>query len=133
MLSTHYLQEVEKSCSRVIIINQGDIVADGTQGELIAQRPAGGLRARVRGPQDQVLARVQESLPGCDAKVVGQAGDAVDYELSAGTDSAPVEQAFSRLVVQNGWDLLELVRERATLEDVFRSLTQEAAREALHA
>ncbi len=133
VLSTHYLQEVEKSCSRVIIINQGDIVADGTQGELIAQRPAGGLRARVRGPQDQVLARVQESLPGCDAKVVGQAGDAVDYELSAGTDSAPVEQAFSRLVVQNGWDLLELVRERATLEDVFRSLTQEAAREALHA
>ena len=36
-------------------------------------------------------------------------------------------------LVQNGWDLLELVRERASLEDVFRSLTLETDREALSA
>ncbi|MCR9243972.1 MAG: ABC transporter ATP-binding protein [bacterium] len=133
VLSTHYLQEVEKSCSRVIIINQGEIVADGTHDSLVSERPAGALRARVRGPEEQVTARCTEALPGCRVEVVARHDGAIDYVLEAGTDAAPVAEAFSRMVVQNGWDLLELVREKATLEDVFRALTQEAQREALHA
>ena len=133
VLSTHYLQEVEKSCSRVIIVNQGVIVADGTQAELVAKRPAGPIRARVRGPEAQVIEKCAEALPGSQLTVVDRSGDAVTYHLDGGTDAAPVEQALGRLIVQNGWDLLELVRERATLEDVFRSLTLESNREALHA
>jgi ABC-2 type transport system ATP-binding protein len=133
ILSTHYLQEVEKSCSRIIIVSQGEIVADGTQQELVGNRPAGALRARVRGPEEQVLARCAEALPGCAVKVLDRTAGTVLYQIDAGTDAAPVEQAFGRMVVQNGWDLLELVRERAHLEDVFRALTLDPAREALHA
>ncbi|MCA8973255.1 MAG: ABC transporter, partial [Planctomycetes bacterium] len=132
VLSTHYLQEVEKSCSRVIIVNQGEIVADGTQQELCASRPAGKVRARVRGPEEVVLARFAEALPGCAIAVTGRTGDAVDYRFDGGTDEAPVEQAFARLVLQNGWDLLELVRERATLEDVFRAVTLSTEKEVAH-
>ena len=47
--------------------------------------------------------------------------------------SAALEEALARCVVGGGWDLLELQRERATLEDVFRSLTLRAQQEALHA
>jgi ABC-2 type transport system ATP-binding protein len=133
VLSTHYLQEVEKSCTRVIIVNQGEIVADGAQQDLVARLPAGHVRARVKGPEQLVLQRCAESFPGCAVAVVGRSGDAVDYRIDAGTDAAPVEQAFSRMVVQNGWDLVELARQRATLEDVFRSLTLDAEKEALHA
>ncbi|MFO1077770.1 MAG: ATP-binding cassette domain-containing protein [Planctomycetota bacterium] len=123
VLSTHVLQEVEKTCSRVIIVDRGEIVADGTQDALIARRPGGAVRASVRGPEAMVLQKCAEALPGVKVEVAGRGGEAIEYRLDPGPDGARVAQAFSRLVVQGGWDLLELARERATLEDVFRALT----------
>ena len=134
VLSTHYLQEVEKSCTRVIVINQGEIVADGTRAELIAHHPAGSLRLRVRGPEANVLAQLRELLPpGSPVAVTARTADAVDYRIDVAAASAPIDEAVARLVVKNGWDLLELQRDRATLEDVFRTLTLQAQQEALHA
>lgn len=133
VLSTHYLQEVEKSCSRVIIVNQGEIVADGTQQQLTGQWPSGAIRARVRGPEAQVLSQCGELLPGCPVEVLERDGNTVRYRIAVGSPTAPVDESFARLVVKNGWDLLEMGRERASLEDVFRSLTLASSREALHA
>jgi ABC-2 type transport system ATP-binding protein len=137
VLSTHYLQEVEKSCSRVIIVNQGQIVADGTQPALIAQHrrqhPGGALRARVRGPEAQVVAQCGELLPGCPVQVVERGADAVEYRVDVGSGGAPVEEALARLVVKNGWDLLSLQREQPSLEDVFRSLTLGSEQVVAHA
>jgi len=133
VLSTHYLQEVEKSCSRVIIVNQGRIVADGTRESLIASQPSGALFARVRGPEVAVLAKCQEDLPGCPVEVAERADGAVEYRIDVGSGSPPVEEAFARMVVKNGWDLLELRRQRPSLEDVFRTLTLQAQQEALSA
>jgi ABC-2 type transport system ATP-binding protein len=134
VLSTHYLQEVEKSCTRVIIVNQGEIVADGTRSELIAKHPAGALRLCVRGPEAAVQAKLQQALPaGTPLAVVARAADLVEFRVDAPPADAPLEEALARCVVGGGWDLLELQRERATLEDVFRSLTLRAQQEALHA
>ena len=134
VLSTHYLQEVEKSCSRVIIVNQGEIVADGTQEELLAKAPAGALLLRVRGPEASVLAQFRELLPPhTPVAVTARHADAVDYQIDAPAGSAPIDEALARLVVKNGWDLLGLQRHRASLEDVFRQLTLPAQQEALHA
>jgi len=132
VLSTHYLQEVEKSCSRVIIVNQGEIVADGTQEQLLAQQPGAGLCLRVRGPDAAVQAQLQEMLPGVRLEVVAKEDQAVDYRLLLERESAPIEESIARLVVKNGWDLLAMHREQASLEDVFRKLTiaSEAAPEA---
>jgi len=124
VLSTHYLQEVEKSCTRVIIVNRGEIVADGTGEELIAQQPAGGLRLRVRGPESAVTAQFRELLPvDIAVRVVGRDDGALDYHVDVGEQQAPLDEALARLVVKNGWDLLHLQRESASLEDVFRALT----------
>ncbi|MBL9080016.1 MAG: ATP-binding cassette domain-containing protein [Planctomycetes bacterium] len=123
VLSTHYLQEVEKSCTRVIIVHQGQIVADGSREELIQRRPAGGLLARVRAPEAAVLAQCTELLPGCPTTVVERGDGSILYRIDVQGAKAPVEEAFARLVVKNGWDLLELHRERPSLEDVFRALT----------
>lgn len=134
VLSTHYLQEVEKSCSRVIIVHQGEIVADGTQQELTGRQPAGALRLRVRGPEPAVLAQIRELLPpGTPVEVVERHADAVDYRVDVGGATAPVDEALARLVVKNGWGLLEVQRQRATLEDVFRALTLRAEPEVAHA
>src|SRR5688572_14158797 len=84
VLSTHYLQEVEKSCSRVIIVNQGEIVADGTQKDLIAAHPVGALRLRVRGPEAAVMGQLRELLPpGTPITVVQRADDMVEYRVDA--------------------------------------------------
>lgn len=132
ILSTHYLQEVEKSCSRVIIVDQGTIVADGTQEQLVGRLPAGALQARVRGPLVQIQAQCQELLPGVGLSC-REVGGLVECRFEVAGATAPIEEAVARLVVKNGWDLLELQRERGTLEDVFRSLTVGSEREVAHA
>jgi ABC-2 type transport system ATP-binding protein len=123
ILSTHYLQEVEKSCSRVIIVHQGEIVADGTQAQLLARQPMGPLVARVRGPEAAVLAAFAEQLQGVGVAVTGRAEAAVDYRLQPAEAQVDLATAVARLVVRQGWDLLSLQRQQASLEDVFRALT----------
>ncbi|MGK0262594.1 MAG: ABC-2 type transport system ATP-binding protein, partial [Planctomycetota bacterium] len=123
VLSTHYLQEVEKSCSRVIIVNQGVIVADGTQEQLLAQQPGGGLRMRVRGPEAAVLAQLKELLSEVPIEVVDRHDDGNEYRIADHGQQAPIAEAIARMVVKNGWDLLSLQRETPDLEDVFRKLT----------
>jgi ABC-2 type transport system ATP-binding protein len=131
VLSTHYLQEVEKSCTRVVIVRQGEIVADGTQQALVAQQPAGGLRVTVRGPEDAVTARLLALLPEGAGVDVVERGDAVDYRLrtDAASDGDAVEAAVARAVVEAGWELRAMRREHASLEDVFRELTLPAPAE----
>jgi ABC-2 type transport system ATP-binding protein len=137
ILSTHYLQEVEKACSRVIVIHQGDIVADDTRDNLVAKMPAGALRVRLKAPQDAALRQFAELFPGRDVALSSEADGALALRVDVGSGSAPIEEAVARLVVKNNWSLLELVRERSSLEDVFRSLTNAPAapkaEEAAHA
>lgn len=124
VLSTHYLQEVEKSCTRVIIVNQGEIVADGTQQTLVAQQSSGAIKLRVRGPEAMVTAQFRELLPKDVAiHVAARSSDATDYSIAVGSLQAPLDEALARLVIKNGWDLLSLQRDEASLEDVFRKLT----------
>ena len=134
VLSTHYLQEVEKSCSRVIIVNHGEIVADGTQAQLLAQHTRTTLRLSVRGAEAAVLQTVRQALPaGTAVDVVARDAVALTLRLGLAAEAAPIEQALARAIVQQGIELLELQREHGSLEDVFRKLTLPAAQEAAHA
>ena len=127
VLSTHYLQEVEKSCTRVIVVHRGEIVADGTHQQLVDRLPAGGLRLSVRGPEPAVLAQVRELLPpGTAVQVLQRTGNVLELRVDIANATAPVDEALARLVIKNGWDLLAMARERGSLEDVFRSLTIDA-------
>ncbi|MCA8943539.1 MAG: ATP-binding cassette domain-containing protein [Planctomycetes bacterium] len=125
ILSTHYLQEVEASCNRVIIVNLGKIVADSTADELVATMPCGPIAATIRGDKDAVLSQLGELVPtdgGIELK--GAVGDRVDVEVKAGETASPgIEEAIAALVVKNGWGLVSLGRRASSLEDVFRSLT----------
>ena len=131
ILSTHYLQEVEKSASRVFIVSQGEIVADDTRDNLIRSQPV--VEARIQGPEEAVRGQLTELFPSCDIAVDAGESGVLDCTISVTEGSAPVEEALARLVVKNNWPLLELTRARGGLEDVFRRLTLEASREAMHA
>jgi len=122
VLSTHILPEVEAVCDRVLIIDRGRIVAEGTPSD---------LRAKLAGaPVVHVAVRGAVSIREDLAGVAGVAS--VDLEEAPDETRArvlclqgadPREDIF-RLAVQRGWTLRELARASLTLEDVFVRLTR---------
>ncbi len=122
LLSTHILPEVDAVCDRVLIIDRGRIVAEGTPQELrtrLAGTPV--VRAAFKGSID--VRPALERLAGI-VKIDEEQGPEetrVRLECSAGAD--PSEEIF-HLAVANGWVLRELAREALSLEDVFVRLTR---------
>ena len=135
VLSTHILPEVELLCDRVLIIDRGKIVAQGSPGDL-RDRAVGNPTVRVTlmgGPTEapEVLSRLPGVLgvrpdPGDigNRGNRGNRGDGGDggYVLECERGADPREAVF-RCAVEHGWVLLELAAEKATLEDVFVRLT----------
>jgi ABC-2 type transport system ATP-binding protein len=124
LLSTHILSEVEATCGRVIIIDDGKVVASGTPGELSA-RAHGGTHflVSVRAPEAEALRRLG-GLPGVRAARSEGSGDGLArLRLDCDDGGADLGEAIFRAVVAAGWSLTELRREAATLEHVFHQLT----------
>jgi ABC-2 type transport system ATP-binding protein len=126
LLSTHILPEVELLCQRVVIIDRGRIVAQGTP-ESLRERSLGTAQVRV-GLADAVegVAEALGALPG----VLGvRALEAGHWLLDCASGADPRAEAF-RLAVARGWTMVELALEKASLEDVFvRLTTRDAADE----
>lgn len=123
ILSTHVLPEVQHTCSRVIIINRGRIVADGSVDDLVT-RAAHGSRLYVEARGADVRGRLA-SLPGVhDLTVDDRAshGDRVRVTLSVSGDRDLRPDVFE-LAKREGWLLFELHQESGSLEDLFRELT----------
>lgn len=119
LLSTHILPEVELLCDRVMIIDRGKIVAEGSP-ESLRANSAGDSTVRVvlkGSPPD--AAAILSALP--DVTRVEAAPNGRFEVICAGT--ADPREAIFRMVVERGWTLLELVQSRASLEDVFVRLT----------
>jgi len=132
IFSTHILQEVSAVCSRVLIINEGRLVADDTPDGL---RDRAGREqmsvVQINGPASEVE-RALGAAPGVRAcTLVGAKQDGYhEYRVESDRGVAIGERLFE-LVRGQGWTLNELRTERATLEDVFLTLTRgEAAPES---
>ena len=125
ILSSHILPEVSQLCHRVIIINRGQIVASDTPENLSRQMGRGAISLTVKGPEAQVTAALQ-GLPGV-ARVEGRGEGRFLVEAGNGQDLRP---ELARLLVQQGFDLLELKAQEFTLEDVFLNLVTEEETEA---
>jgi ABC-2 type transport system ATP-binding protein len=119
LLSSHILSEVEAVCTRVIVLNRGRVVGEGTPATLGA---ALGVRHRlvvaVDAPQPEVLrvldgvAAVIEARPGPDARRV--VADVTDVDVA----SRAVAQAFQA----RGWTITELRHDALPLEEIFLHL-----------
>ena len=120
LLSTHILPEVELLCDRVMIIDRGRIVASGTPDSLRESWVGTTtLRVAVKDTGEGVadaLARVA----GVTAVRAGAETGSFLLDCEAGAD--PREEVFGA-AVEGGWVLVELARERASLEDIFVRLT----------
>jgi len=130
VLSTHILPEVEATCSRIIIIAEGKVVADDTAAALSERKSGAVIRLTVKGKNGSALD--PEKIKGVFAGVVGvravdvvegEVAPAVGFKLQSAGAADPREGLF-HAVVQNDLVLLDLHREHLSLEDVFRRLTR---------
>ncbi|HEX2621199.1 MAG TPA: ABC transporter ATP-binding protein, partial [Phototrophicaceae bacterium] len=125
LFSTHILSEAEQVCDRVIIIKQGEIVGQGTPGELREELERGGrVLVRVDAPSDQVIASL-EQVPSVSHVITTTEG-IVCTPRSASIDPRP---EIARAVISSNWNLIELRPLAVNLEEIFIELTRQQVNE----
>jgi ABC-2 type transport system ATP-binding protein len=118
------MQEVEATCSRLVILSQGRLAAEGAVQDLLSKR-SGGARYVVEADGSGV-AEALATLAG----VVGHSSESTSGRTRVTLDAAEeveLRPAIFGMARDRGWTLWELHRERASLEQLFRSLTAESA------
>jgi gliding motility-associated transport system ATP-binding protein len=130
ILSTHILPEVSKTCQRVIVISQGQLVAAGTPDELI--RRLQGFETvllTAEGPAAEMQAAL-ERVSGVNFVEPKEAADSrVTYEVHSEKE-IDVRAELARAIVESRWKLLELKISGMSLEDIFLKLTTKDLSEA---
>ena len=124
IISTHILSEVEMLCDRVIIISSGKIVADSPTGELrerFGNRAS--LRVQVAGASFDEFRNGANAISGIAAVAATSGEQGLTAALLSVQGEADVRSAVFDLVKASGWSLREMVMERNSLEEVFRTLT----------
>lgn len=122
ILSTHILPEVEATCDRILIINKGKIVANGTA-ETLRQKASGSeiLKVRIEEGDPQAIVSGLKSLPSIKEVQVLD-GASSRFEIHGVSGSTAKKDIFHSCVA-HGWVLSELIPVETRLEDIFRNLT----------
>ncbi|HET6319169.1 MAG TPA: ABC transporter ATP-binding protein [Chloroflexota bacterium] len=127
VLSTHILPEVAATCSRIVIIANGRVVAEDTPQNLDRRlKGAESIAVTVRGPRDAVTKALQ-AVPHVlsvdadgDGRTSGTAFSAYTIQTEVGAD---VREALASAVVNGGFGLMELRPAHLSLEEIFLQLT----------
>lgn len=125
IFSTHILGEVSATCDRVIIINDGKIVGEGRPEELI--RKASGkelIKTLIKGDKNKIKEELN-SLEGlASVEVVEAKEGGCNYYNIVPKEGIDLREKIALLSINNSWPILEMTREKTSLEDVFRELTK---------
>ncbi|HLM44747.1 MAG TPA: ABC transporter ATP-binding protein [Myxococcaceae bacterium] len=118
LVSSHILSEISQTCDRLLVIKDGELVAQGTEEEL-GQRLGGGgfIEVEVRGERERVLAALAGVGP---VRVTGEADGVVTLRVDAPAELRP---RVAQAVVGAGLELLRLDRGAERLESLFLRLT----------
>lgn len=126
ILSTHILSEAEATCDRIVIINRGKIIANGSAAEL-KQSDASGriLYITLNNAEFTQVQPVLEAINGVTAvtRVDADNSDQLAVRLTCVPDSDLRETVY-RQIKETDWLLMEFRQETRTLETIFRELTR---------
>jgi len=124
ILCTHILPEVEATCGRVLIINQGKIVADGSPAELQSSfEGKTRICLEIKTSSEDVTSTLLK-LKGLEkVEQISSPGDDLKRFALESAQGIDLRESVFRLAVENHWVILELRKEQVSLEDVFRQLT----------
>lgn len=124
ILSSHILSEVEATCSRVIIINKGKIVADGTPSEL-KEKYLGKTIINLslkKANFDQVKNCFQGIEEIIAINLIEEKDDTLDIELTLKND---IREKIYNIIKQRDWIILEFSKKKTSLEKIFKEITTE--------
>ncbi len=141
LVSSHILSEISQTCDRVLILNRGEVIASGTEGELFGRllhatsfivavsidepQVENGDSGAVQPGGDDSIGALIRSVPDVDrVQRVEAAPGSAAYEVEAAKDR---RAAVCRALVQNGHDVVRLERTQRELESVFVELVGQRA------
>ncbi len=124
ILSSHILPEVSQLCDRIIIINDGKIVAVDTPDNLTHQlEKTSRLLVKVEGPSEEVIGEIGSVAGVKSANREGDVGDKGVHSYVVESDKGhEVRKGISKTIHEHGWGLLELRPLEMSLEDIFIKL-----------
>jgi ABC-2 type transport system ATP-binding protein len=127
ILSTHILPEVAATCSRIVIISNGRVVAEDTPENLDRRlKGAESITLMVRGPREQVTRTLKgvKHVMSVQADAAGRmpANGMGNFTVQSEV-GADIREALATAVVQGGFGLMELRPAHLSLEEIFLQLT----------
>ena len=129
-MSSHILQEIQATVDRIIIINKGKIVANGTSDELMGDFMGNVLlNMEVKGASAESIEHIQAKLPSVKYISLNESNGIQSVQFEYGKDKDPREDLF-KYAVKNKWSILKMNPKTTNLEDIFRDLTMEGDKNA---
>lgn len=122
ILSTHILPEVEATCDRILIINRGQIVADGTAATLRKQAQGNRvIKVKIEDGETNSIFEKLKALPSVKLVDIIEADNNL-FEVQSEQGLSSEREVF-QLAVRNNWVITQMVQYETRLEDIFRDLT----------
>ena len=125
LMSSHILQEIQATVDRIMIIHQGEIVANGTNDELMSNfRGNTLLNLEVKNATESSLKDLPGAVPNMNVVNVEERTGRHIIQIEYGQEVDPREDLFN-YAVRSGWAILKMTPTTTDLEDIFRKLTTE--------
>ena len=127
ILSSHILPEVQAVCERVIVINRGKIVADGTPDQLGHDLTTDHrMIVRIEGPEREIAAGLRNVNNVTDVQMLGEKEPGVFEYSVEGPEGKDIRRDLFAFCSRKGAPLLAMRSTDLTLEEVFLHLTDES-------
>ncbi len=121
IISTHVLQEVSAICDRIVILNQGKVVADGTPATLSAS-DTGSVNAVLSGSKVLTTLKKQTTLRVASHRALGNTR--FELTLVPTHSHQQLQPILTKLAAKNDWVIWSLSPQTANLESIFHTLTE---------
>lgn len=125
ILSTHILSEVKTVCDRIIIINEGKIVADEKTENIENVIKSRKISIRVDGPSGSVLSALKKINGVRYVKIAATYDDGTNSYVVEGEEKADIRRPVFYAMAQNSWPILAMEQLGATIEDLFITVVDE--------
>ncbi len=123
LMSSHILQEIQATVDRIIIIDKGNIVADGTSDELISDsKGMTKLHLEINNCDENDIQDMKAKIPSINMTSIKRSNDSYKANIEYSSNSDPRKEIFN-YAVEKEWILTEMSITEKNLEDIFRNLT----------
>jgi len=123
IMSSHILQEIQATVDRIIIINEGSIVADGSSDSLLSDTNAKTeLSMDVENADENDINNMKAKIPSIDITSISKEDTYTKINIKYPKNNDPRSDIFN-YAVDKGWTILEMFATKQNLEDLFRNLT----------